>query len=105
MPKYDLNQIEEYKFKKQFFYHYKLEKGTDLEPFQMAVVLDNISDFHCSLIIRADTEVELWQNIGPGLKIVWPRGEVIPDEKEDQIVAWKDFVNKSQGSLRKITQL
>jgi hypothetical protein len=103
-PKYKRSTINEAKFKKEFFFGYKLAKGTNLEPFQMAVVLDNTSELHCSLIIREDIEGEIWQEIGPGSKILWPPGEDIPDQKEDKIVAWKKFVN-NQLSPRKAMQL
>jgi hypothetical protein len=112
MPKYNRSQLKEGKYKKRFlFYRYKLAKGTDLEPFPMAIVLDNKSEHTCcTLIIDREedaVEVELWQNIGPGShSILWPPGEDIPDGKEDKkIVAWKIFVTKKHVLPRKTLQL
>jgi hypothetical protein len=109
MPKFNRSQLKEGKYKKHFFYRYKLAKGTDLEPFQMAIVLDNKSEHLCCTLIidrEEDVEVEVWQNVGPGSHgILWPPGEDIPDEKDDRIFAWKRFVNKKHVLPRKTLRL
>jgi len=58
---------------RSFFYVYVLKAGTDLGPHGMAVVRDNTSPGHCSLITdREFQEKDEWSYTGPGRKVLWP---------------------------------
>ena len=81
----------------KFYYRYVLDRGTDLTAHGMAVVVDNSSPGHCSLIADKDfTTSGPWKYIGPGKRILWPPKH--PVNKE----AWKDIVDEQNPDDQRI---
>ena len=81
----------------KFYYRYVLDRGTDLTAHGMAVVVDNSSPGHCSLIADKDfTTSGEWNNIGPSKNILWPPKH--PVDKE----AWKDIVDEQNPDDQRI---
>eukprot|EP00978_Attheya_sp_CCMP212_P001747 scaffold3577_cov60-Attheya_sp.AAC.4 len=69
--------------KRDFFFRYKLKTGFDLGVFGMALLFDNTSPDHCSLIRIDEGRERYWDTLSNRPVLAWPDDVGFPDDHQD----------------------